>query len=72
MKIIHEKTQCIGCGVCVSLCPKYFEMGEDRKAHLKDSKVDEKNEKEELKIKEIECAQEAADACPVHCIYIKK
>lgn len=72
MKIIHEKSKCIGCGTCVSLCPKYFEMGENGKVHLKGSKVDEKTEKEELKIKEIGCVQGAADACPVHCIYIKK
>ncbi len=69
MKITIEKPKCIGCGTCVSLCPKYFEMGEDGKSHLKGSKSSERNE---LEIKEIGCAQEAADSCPVQCIHLEK
>lgn len=69
MKITIEKPKCIGCGACVSLCPKYFEMGEDEKSHLKGSKSEERNG---LEVKEIGCIQEAADACPVQCIHVKK
>ena len=72
MKIIFEKSKCIGCGTCASLCSKYFELKEDGKAHLKDSKLDAKTEKEELDIKEVECVQEAIDSCPVQCIQLEK
>jgi len=73
MKITHEKSKCIGCGACVSSCHEYFEMGEDGKAHLKNSKlVDKDNEIYEVEVEEIKCAQEAADNCPVQCIHIKK
>ena len=73
MKIIQEKSKCIGCGTCASLCSKYFEMEEVGKANLKNSKmIDEKNDVHELEIKEGECAKDAADACPVQCIIIKK
>lgn len=72
MRIIQERAKCIGCGSCVVLCPKFWEMAEDGRAHLKNSKVDSKTEIEELEIKEIECNQEAADVCPVQCIHIKK
>jgi len=72
MKIIHEIKKCIGCGSCVALCPEYWEMGEDGKAHLKNSKVNPQTDNEELEIEEIACNQEAADICPVQCIKIKK
>lgn len=69
MKITIEKPKCIGCGTCVSLCPKYFEMGEDGKSHLKGSKSDEGGE---LEIEEVECSQDAVDNCPVQCINLEK
>ncbi|MBZ9572772.1 ferredoxin [Patescibacteria group bacterium] len=70
MKIIIEKEKCIGCGSCAALCPKFFEMAEDGKSHLKGSKFDPKTEKEELEIKEPSCAKEAAEVCPVQIIKI--
>ncbi|KKT26765.1 MAG: hypothetical protein UW11_C0006G0031 [Parcubacteria group bacterium GW2011_GWA2_43_9b] len=30
MKIIIERQKCIGCGSCVAVCDKYFEMADDR------------------------------------------
>lgn len=74
MRIIHEKSKCIGCGSCTILCPKYWEMGEDGKAHLLGSEFDEAAEIETLGLeeKEIGCNQEAVDVCPVQCIHIKK
>lgn len=70
MKIILEKEKCIGCGSCVSLCPKFFELEEDGKAHLKGSQVDKKSENDELEIKEADCSKEAVEICPVQCIKI--
>ncbi len=69
MKIIHEKSKCIGCGVCASMCDKYFEMGEDGKSHLKSSKEVGEG-KYELEVDDAGCAKEAAESCPVQCIHI--
>lgn len=71
MKIIHDKAKCIGCGSCAVICPKFFEMAEDGKAHLKGSKFDAKTEIEELEIEDPGCAQEVAEVCPVQVIKIK-
>ncbi len=70
LKVIHEKNNCIGCGACVSICPKYWEMGDDGKSTLKNSVNNE--EKYELEVESISCNQDAADSCPVHCIIIIK
>lgn len=70
-KIVQENKKCIGCGSCVALCPKFWEMGEDGKSILKNaSKNTEGNF--ELEVKEIACNQEAADSCPVQIIRITK
>jgi len=70
-KIVHEREKCIGCGSCVALCPKFWEMADDGKSTLIGS---EKNPEGnfELEVEEIECNQKAADACPVQCIRIVK
>ncbi len=69
-KIIHEREKCIGCGACVSVCPEHWEMKDDGKAFLKDSKqVGEKFEKE---IEAIGCNKEAAESCPVNIIHIEE
>jgi ferredoxin len=71
MKIIHEREKCIGCGSCVALCPKYWEMAEDGKAQLLNSSLNEKSKNFELEVKKLECNQEAVDSCPVQCILVK-
>ncbi len=70
MKIILERTKCIGCGACAGLCPKYFELIEDGKSQLKGSEKNQKTGNYELELDEPECVNEAADSCPVECIYI--
>lgn len=70
MRIIVERKKCISCGSCAAVCPHYFEMTEDNKAHLKDSKKDA-NDNEELEIIEPGCARDAADVCPVQIIKIE-
>lgn len=68
-KIKHEREICIGCGSCSAVCPKYFEMADDGKAHLIGSA---QAEIEELEVQKIECAEAAAEACPVQCIHVEK
>ena len=68
-KIKLEREKCIGCGSCAALCPKYFEMQEDGKSHIKGSNL---QNMEELEVVKIECAESAAEACPAQCIYIEK
>jgi ferredoxin len=68
-KINLEREKCIGCGSCAALCPKYFELVEDGKSHLKGAT---KQDIEELEVEKIECAQSAAEACPAQCIYIEE
>jgi ferredoxin len=68
MKVIHNKSKCIGCGSCVAVCPDFFELAEEGKAHLKKSEFDEKNQEESLEVEKKGCFQDAADVCPVQCI----
>jgi len=70
MKVILDKVKCIGCGSCVALCPKFFEMSEEGKAHLKNSELDNKTNKETLEISKPECVEEALEVCPVESIKI--
>ena len=60
-KIIYERDKCIGCGACASICPENWEIADDGKSKPKKTALDD-----------ISCNQEAADACPVSCIKIKK
>lgn len=89
MKIHLDRKNCIGCGVCATLCPKFFEMSEDGKSTLKKGVLNKnlafsknfvsspklenkKDGSEDLEISSIECAQDAADSCPVQVIRVMK
>ena len=73
--IEHHKSICIGCGACAAIEPNHWVMESD-KSHLKGSIKKEGNGADEWEVKEIdgelELNQEAADACPVPCIFVKK
>jgi ferredoxin len=68
-RITHEAVGCIGCGNCVSNCPKFWEM-KGEKSHLKGSKKAGNNFV--LEVDDIACNQDAADGCPVTVIRIEK
>lgn len=77
MKIIQEYNKCIGCGNCVALCPKFWEMGEDGKALIKSGKKNQKTGDFELEMKnaapeDVKCNEEAAFSCPVQIIHVEK
>jgi len=62
MAVTVDKTKCIGCGLCTSIAPEVFELGDDGFSHVKDANGDKKYPKQ---------VKEAADSCPVKAIEIK-
>lgn len=36
MKVTVDQDKCIGCGVCISICPDVYELNDDNKAAVKD------------------------------------
>ncbi len=50
-----DKDKCIGCGVCVQICPKVFKMGSDGKSSVK-------------KGGKASCVKDAISSCPVDAI----
>lgn len=69
MKIRLDRTKCIGCGSCSAICPKHFEMADDGKSHLKGL---DRADIEELQVQKVDCAESAAEMCPVQCIKVDK
>ena len=68
IKIIHERSQCIGCNACVAVNSINWEMNGDGKSDLFKGKF--KGENQELELKDIGNNKEAAEVCPVNCIHI--
>lgn len=55
-----DKEECLGCGMCVNLCPEVFELKNGK------SQVKEKANLEKHK----DCIKQAIDSCPVRAIKI--
>lgn len=72
MKVIHQRKECIGCGSCVVVCPRFWKMAEDGKSELLNARFDPKRQEAVLEIADPGCMLEAAEICPVQCIKIKK
>ena len=70
VKIIHNHEECIGCGACAAICPEHWEMSDDGKSKLKNGKIE--GNKTIKEVTEIGCNKEAADSCPVPCIFIEE
>jgi len=70
MKITQERSKCIGCGSCVAVCPKYFDMADDGLADIKGGQT--VGENMELEVEAAGCATEAVEICPVQIIKIGK
>ncbi|MDG5815192.1 ferredoxin [Chitinispirillales bacterium ANBcel5] len=62
MKATVNKSTCIGCELCPSVCPEVFAMGDDGLAY---TIVDE------IPTDAQATAQESADSCPVDAIAIQ-
>ncbi len=59
-KVKIDKQKCLGCGVCISLCPEVFELKDGK------SKIKEEVDLEKHK----DCIKQAAENCPVGAIEI--
>ncbi len=62
MKAIVDQEICIGCGLCVGICPVVFEINADGKAVAKVDIVPCDSEAE---------CKDAADQCPVEAIAVQ-
>lgn len=62
MKVSIDNDKCIGCGICVGICPEVFEMNSEGKAEVKIN-IDTEKHKDAIK--------EAAESCPVEAIEIE-
>ena len=60
-KISIDRSKCIGCQACATLCSDNWKIDDDGKASP--IKTD---------VKEIGCNQKAADGCPVKIIHVKE
>ncbi len=55
-----NKEKCVGCGLCISICPEVFELDENGKSTIK---------KEMKENKEVPpCVKEAIKSCPAQAI----
>jgi len=69
-KIEFDRTECIGCSTCTAFYPSHWELLEDGFAHLKNSS--KTGNKEFIFLNDPDCNIDAANSCPVLCIYIYK
>jgi ferredoxin len=61
MKASIDRSGCIACGLCPTICPEVFQMADDGLAEVISEEVPPEAE---------ETAQEAADSCPVSVINV--
>jgi ferredoxin len=59
MKVRVDESTCIGCGVCESICPAVFKIGEEGKAIVIQPET------------QLDCAKEAVDSCPTTSITVE-
>jgi ferredoxin len=53
-----DQNKCIGCGMCVGMCPETFQMNANHKSEV-------------IKDEVTSCTKEAAENCPVNAITVK-
>lgn len=72
LKVIHGRENCIACGACAAISPKFWEMGEDGLSTLIGSVKE--GDQFVLEITEEQKSEnlEAAEVCPVQVIQVKE
>ena len=70
--VIIDRDSCISCGLCWSTCPGVFEQNlEDGLSQILTALQEDGNLGEAMiEDEDRECAQQAADACPVSAISV--
>ncbi len=69
----HDRPNCIGCAACAAVNPKHWEMNDDGKSDIINAKTRRDDWQElELDDEDFERNKEAAEACPVNVIHLKK
>ena len=69
VKINHDA--CIACGVCASMCPDVFAIGEDGKSTIVEQYRGASPSEGEIPEDLVDCAKNAADNCPVQAITVE-
>lgn len=70
-KLEHNRPNCIGCGACVAINEKHWEMNDDGKSGIRGGKKRSDGWQElEIDEKELAVNKEAAESCPVNGIHI--
>lgn len=71
--VIHHRSDCIGCGSCVAVCPKYWQINQkdgqvdlQQAIHVKDDIF-----KRKLDIEDQEANELAQQLCPVRIIKVE-
>ncbi len=69
--ISFDRENCIGCGNCTIVCPKFYEVLTDGASSIKGGKTVRKNW-QVLKVekKDYQCNVKAARSCPVNVIHL--
>ncbi len=62
MKVTVDQEECIGCGVCVSVCPDVFKLNDDEKAVVIEG----------ADCEAAGCCEDAAEQCAVEAIKIEQ
>ena len=71
MKIKINQEECIECGSCWQTCPDVFTEDEDDKAAVVEEYSSNGGDTGEIKEDLADCANEAADICPVDVISVE-
>ena len=63
MKATVDEDLCIGCELCVDICPQVFEMQDDGFSHVMVEPIPSEQQ---------DCVIEAEDSCPVTAISVEE
>lgn len=68
----HDRPNCIGCGACAAVSPKFWEMNDDGKSDIRNAKTRADGWQElEIDEKDFDTNKQAAESCPVNVIHLK-
>ncbi|NCS97613.1 MAG: ferredoxin [Candidatus Pacebacteria bacterium] len=69
--VTHDRDNCIGCGMCSLLCPKYWTMNpDDGKADLAEAKKVKHLHQRKVGYEDVAENKAAQEACPVNVIKV--